>query len=104
MPNSPEEMRLRDCATGLQAELTEANHQREKVEVKNAQLRTEIQGLNDRLRMAEKASETSLQLMEKLLQDISQRNTEIAAIHKSRTWRIVSSVLAPVRWVKRNKS
>ena len=104
MPNSPEEMRLRDVATGLQAELTEANHQREKVEVKNAQLRTEIQGLNDRLRMAEKASETSLQLMEKLLLDISLRNTEIADIRKSRTWRIGLLALTPLRWVKRSKS
>jgi hypothetical protein len=53
--------------------------------------------------MAEKASETSLQLMEKLLQDISLRNTEISAIHKSRTWRIGTLVLAPVRWMKRSK-
>ena len=104
MPNSPEEMRLRDVATGLQAELTEANHQREKVEVKNAKLHTEIQGLNERLRMAEKASEASLQLMGKLLQDISLRNTEIADIRKSRTWRIGLLVLTPLRWVKRSKS
>ena len=95
---------LNDIAIGLQAELDEANYQRAKMESANAELLKETQVLNDRLRMAEKASETSLQLMEKLLQDISQRNTEIAAIHKSRTWRIGSSVLAPVRWVKRNKS
>ena len=104
MPTSPEEMRLRDDAIGLRAELNEANYQRAKAERADAQLRNEIQSLNDRLRMAEKASETSLQLMEKLLQDISQRNTEIAAIHKSRTWRIGSLVLAPVRLVKRSKS
>ena len=104
MPNSPEEMRLRDVATGLQAELTEANHQRVKMESANAELLKETQVLNDRLRMAEKASETSLQLMEKLLLDISMRNTEIAAIRKSRTWRIGSLVLTPVRWVKRSKS
>ena len=95
---------LQDTIVGLRAELNEANYQRVKMESANAELLKETQVLNDRLRMAEKASETSLQLMEKLLQDISQRNTEIAAIHKSRTWRIGSSVLAPVRWVKRSKS
>lgn len=104
MPTSPEEMRLRDVAIGLRAELNEANYQRVKMESANVELLKETQGLNDRLRMAEKASETSLQLMEKLLLDISLRNTEIADIRKSRTWRIGSSVLAPVRWVKRSKS
>ena len=104
MPTSPEEMRLRDVAIGLRAELVEANYQRAKLESANAELLKETQGLNDRLRVAEKASETSLQLMEKLLLDISLRNTEIADIRKSRTWRIGSLVLAPVRWVKRSKS
>ena len=92
-----------DIAIGLRAELVEANFQREKVELANAELLNQVQGLNERLRMAEKASETSLQLMEKLLQDISLRNTEIFAIHKSRTWRIGTLVLAPVRWMKRSK-
>jgi hypothetical protein len=92
-----------DIAIGLRAELVEANFQREKVELANAELLNQVQGLNERLRMAEKASETSLQLMEKLLQDISLRNTEISAIHKSRTWRIGTLVLAPVRWMKRSK-
>ena len=103
MPTSPEEMCLRDVAFGLRAELAEANHQREKVELANAEMRNEIQDLSDRLRMAEKASETSIQLMEKLLQDISLRNTEISTIHNSRTWRIGSLVLTPVRWIKRSK-
>jgi len=92
-----------DIAFGLQAELAEANHQREKIELANSALRNEIQDLSDRLRMAEKASETSLQLMEKLLHDISLRNTEISVIHNSNTWRIGSLVLAPVRWIKRSK-
>jgi len=103
MPISPEEMRLSDIAIGLQAELTEANFQREKVQLANMELHNEVQDLSDRLRMAEKASETSLQLMEKLLHDISLRNTEISVIHNSSTWRIGSLVLAPVRWVKRSK-
>jgi hypothetical protein len=103
MPTSPEEMRLVDIAIGLQAELTEANFQREKVQLANMELHNELQDLSDRLRMAEKASETSIQLMEKLLQDISLRNTEISTIHNSRTWRIGSLVLAPVRWVKSSK-
>jgi predicted nucleic acid-binding Zn-ribbon protein len=94
---------LQDTIVGLRAELDETNYQRAKMESATTELLKEIQVLNDRLRMAEKASETSLQLMEKLLQDISQRNTEIASIHKSRTWRIGSLVLAPVRWVKRSK-
>jgi hypothetical protein len=102
--DSRSEMRLRDVAIGLQAELDEANYQRAKMESANAELLKETQVLNDRLRMAEKASETSLQLMEKLLLDISLRNTEIADIRKSRTWRIGSLVLAPVRLVKRSKS
>ena len=103
MPASPEEMRLVDIAIGLQAKLTEANFQREKVQLANMELHNELQDLSDRLRMAEKASETSIQLMEKLLQDISLRNTEISTIHNSHTWRIGSLVLAPVRWVKRSK-
>ena len=104
MPNSPEEVRLRDVAIGLRAELVEANHQREKTELLNAHLRNEIQDLNDRLHMAENARRASQQLAEKVLHDISLRDAEIAAIRKSRTWRIGSSVLAPVRWVKRSKS
>ena len=104
MSISPEEIRLRDVAIGLRSELIEANHQREKTEFLNAQLRNEIQDLNDRLRMAEKALRASQQLAEKVLRDISLRDTEIAAIRKSRTWRIGSLVLAPVHWVKRSKS
>jgi len=96
-------MRLRDVASGLQAELDEANYQRAKMESANAELLNQVQGLDERLRIAEKASETSLQLIEKLLHDISLRNTEISAIHNSRTWRIGSLVLAPVRWMKRSK-
>ena len=104
MPTSPEEMRLRDVAIGLKAELVEAKHQREKTELLNAQLRSEIQDFNDRLRMTENALRASQELAEKVLHDISQRDAEIAAIHKSRTWRIGSLVLTPVRWVKRSKS
>ena len=103
MPTSPEEMRLRDIAIGLQAELTEANYQREKVELANAQLRNEIQDLSDRLRMAEMAQRASQQLTEKLLHDVSVQDAEITAIRNSRTWRIGSLVLAPVRWMKRSK-
>lgn len=104
MSTSPEEMRLRDVAIGLRAELVEANHQREKTELLNAQLRNEIQEFNDRLHMAENALRASQQLAEKVLHDISLRDAEIAAIRQSRTWRIGSLVLAPVRWVKRSKS
>ena len=104
MSISPEEMRLRDVAIGLRSELIEANHQREKTELLNAQLRNEIQDLNDRLRMVENALKASQQLAEKVLHDISQRDAEIVAIRKSRTWRIGSLVLAPVRWMKRRKS
>lgn len=104
MPNSPEEMRLRDVAIGLQAELDESNYQRRKTELLYAQLRNDIQDLNDRLRIAENALRASQQLAEKVLHDISIRDAEIVAIRKSRTWRIGSSVLAPVRWVKRSKS
>ena len=103
MPTSPEEMRLRDVAIGLQAELTEVNYQLEKVELANSELRNEIQDLSDRLRMAEIAHRASQQLTEKLLHDVSVRDAEINAIHNSRTWRIGSLVLAPVRWVKRSK-
>ena len=99
-----EVLSIRDRSIGLQAELVEANHQREKTELLNAQLRNEIQDLNDRLRMVENALRASQQLAEKVLHDISQRDAEIVAIRKSRTWRIGSSVLAPVRWVKRSKS
>ena len=104
MSTSPEETRLRDVAIGLRAELVEANHQREKTELLSTQLRNEIQDLTDRLRMVENALRASQQLAEKVLHDISLRDAEIVAIRKSRTWRIGTLVLAPVRWVKRSKS
>jgi hypothetical protein len=103
MPTSPEEMRLGDVAIGLRAELNEANYQREKVELSNAELRNEIQNLSEQLRMAETFHSASQQLTEKLLHDVSVQNAEITAIRQSRTWRIGSLVLAPVRWVKRSK-
>jgi hypothetical protein len=53
--------------------------------------------------MAETAHRASQQLTEKLLHDISVRDSEISAIRNSRTWRIGSLVLAPVRWMKRSK-
>jgi len=103
MPTSPEEMRLRDVAIGLQAELIEANYQLEKVELANSELRNELQDLDDRLRMAETAHRVSQQLNEKLSHDVSARDTELTTIRQSRTWRIGSLVLAPVRWLKRSK-
>jgi hypothetical protein len=103
MPTSPEEMRLRDVAIGLRAELTEAHHQREKVNLANAEMRNEIQDLGDRLRMAETAHRASQQLTEKLSLDVSVQVAEITALRQSRTWRIGSLVLAPVRWMKRSR-
>ena len=107
MPTSHEEMRLRDVAIGLKAELTEAVYQREKYELANAELRNEIQDLNDRLRIAEVAHEAlekaSQQASEKLLRIIAMRDAEIAAIHQSHTWRIGFFLMAPLRWVKRSK-
>ena len=82
MPNTAEEMRLRDIAIGLQAELNEAVYQREKIELINAELRLEQQKLRD---------------------VISMRDVEITAIRHSHTWKIGSLVLAPVRWIKRSK-
>ena len=82
MPNTAEEMRLRDIAIGLQAELNEAVYQREKIELINAELRLEQQKLRD---------------------VISMRDVEITAIRQSHTWKIGSLVLAPVRWIKRSK-
>ena len=82
MPNTTEEMRLRDIAIGLQAELNEAVYQREKIELINAELRLEQQKLRD---------------------VISMRDVEITAIRQSHTWKIGSLVLTPVRWIKRSK-
>jgi chromosome segregation ATPase len=96
-------MRLRDVAIGLRAELTEAHHQREKVNLANAEMRNEIQDLGDRLRMAETAHRASQQLTEKLSLDVSVQVAEITALRQSRTWRIGSLVLAPVRWMKRSR-
>jgi hypothetical protein len=107
MPITPEEMRLRDVAIGLQAELNESNYQREKVELANAELRSEIQNLNDRLRMEQLAQEAaqkaSQQAAEKLLRVIAMRDAEITAIHQSHTWRIGFFMMAPLRWIKRSK-
>jgi hypothetical protein len=96
MPNSSEEMRLRDIAIGLQAELNESLFQREKFERVNAELRNEIQNLNDRIRMEQ-------QVTEKLLRVIVARDSEITAIRQSHTWKIGSLVLAPVGWIRRRK-
>ena len=107
MPISSEEMHLRDIAIGLQAELTESNYQRQKVELTNAELRSEIQDLNDRILLGEVAQEAlqkaSQQATEKLLRVIAERDVEITAIRQSHTWKIGSLVLAPVRWIKRSK-
>ena len=107
MPIASEEMRLRDVAIGLQAELNESIYQREKVALANAGLRNEIQDLNDRLRLAEIAYEAlekaSQQASEKLLRIIAMRDAEITAIHQSHTWRIGFFVMAPLRWIKRSK-
>ena len=89
-------MRLRDVAIGLKAELTEAIYQREKYELSNAELRNEIQDLNDRLRL-------ELQVTEKLLRITAARDSEITAIRQSHTWRIGFFVMAPLRWIKRSK-
>jgi hypothetical protein len=107
MPIASEEMRLRDVAIGLQAELTETIYQREKVELTNAELRNEIQDLNDRIRLGKVAHEAlekaSLQASEKLLRIIAMRDAEITAIHQSHTWRIRFFVMTPLRWIKRSK-
>ena len=107
MPITSEEMRLRDVAIGLKAELTEAIYQREKYELVNAGLRNEIQDLNDRIRIAEVAHDAlekaAQQATEKLLRIIAMRDAEITAIHQSHTWRIGFFVMAPLRWIKRSK-
>jgi peptide subunit release factor 1 (eRF1) len=107
MTDTPEEMRLRDIAIGLQAELNEAVYQREKVELLNAELHNKILDLRDRLRLEEVAQEALLkasqQATEKLLRVIAERDVEITAIRQSHTWKIGSLVLAPVRWIKRRK-
>ena len=98
---------LNDNKIGLKAELTEAIYQREKYELANAELRNDIQDLNDRLRLAEVAHEAlekaSLQASEKLHRIIAMRDAEITAIHQSHTWRIGFFVMAPLRWIKRSK-
>ena len=96
MVTTPEEMRRHDATIGSQAELAEANYQREKVELTNSELRNEIQSLNDRLRMEQ-------QINEKLLRIVAARDAEITAIRQSHTWKIGSLMLAPLRWIKRSK-
>ncbi len=107
MSITSEEMRLRDVAIGLKAELTEAVYQREKVELANAELRNEILDLNNRLRIEQLAQEAlqnaSQQATEKLLRIIAMRDAEITAIHQSHTWKIGFFVMAPLRWIKRSK-
>jgi hypothetical protein len=82
MPNSSEEIHLRDIAIGLKAELNEAIFQREKIERVNAELRLEQTRLRDVITM---------------------RDVEITAIRQSHTWKFGSLVLAPVRWIKRRE-
>ena len=104
MSVTPQEMRLRDVAIGLQAELDEANYHREKLELSNAKLHQEIQDLTSRLLMAEVAHKASQQLTENLLCEVGLRNDEIIAIRQSYTWRVGTFVLTPIRWAKRRKS
>ena len=68
MCSSFEELRLREIAIGLKAELNEAHYQLSKSEILNEQLQSEL-----------------------------------ISLQQSRTWRIGSLVLAPVRWIKRSK-
>jgi phage shock protein A len=107
MSGSPEEMRIRDVAIGSQAEIVEANYHREKVELKNSELRNEIQDLNNRIHIEQVAQEASQkasrQVTERLLRIIAARDSEITAIRQSHTWKIGSLVLAPLRWIKRSK-
>ena len=121
MPITSEEMRLRDVAIGLKAELTEAIYQREKYELANAELRNEIQDLKNRLRLRENEIQdlndhlrlreithealemVSQQATEKLHRTIAERDIEITAIRQSHTWRIGFFVMAPLRWIKRSK-
>jgi hypothetical protein len=107
MEITAEEMRLRDIAIGSRAEIVEANYQREKAELTSAELRNEIQDLNDRLRIEQLAQEAaqkaSQQASEKLLRIIAMRDAEITAIHQSHTWKIGFFLMAPLRWIKRSK-
>ena len=100
MPNTSEEMRLRDTNIGLQAELNESVYQREKVALINSELRLEQIRLQDIIAMRD----AELRLEQQKLRDVvSMRDVEITAIRQSHTWKIGSLVLAPVRWIRRSK-
>ena len=118
MPNTSEEMRLRDTNIGLQAELNESVYQREKVALINSELRLEQIRLQDiiamrdaelrleqqKLRDVVSMRDAELRLEQQKLRDVvSMRDVEITAIRQSHTWKIGSLVLAPVRWIRRSK-
>ena len=103
MSYNSEEMRLRDIAIGLRAEIDELNFRQEKAALKISHLQIQIQDLSNHQRTTEIALKASQQFSEKLQQDILARDAEIVAIRKSRTWLIGSFVLAPTRWMKRSK-
>jgi len=103
MACTPEDMRLRDIAIGLQAEIDESNFRLEKATLRISELQIHIQELCNHQRTTETDLKAAQQLSEKLRKDLRVRDAEIVAIRESRTWLIGSLVLAPIRWMKRSK-
>ena len=101
MQISPEEMRLRDIAIGLQASLEEANYRLKIAESAKALLIGEIQVLNNRMQIQEDALKVSNTITERLRLEVVLRNEEIIAIRHSSTWRVGDALVRPLRWVKR---
>ena len=101
MQISPEEMRLRDIAIGLQSSLEEANYRLKIAESAKALLIGEIQVLNNRMQIQEDALKVSNTIIERLRLEVALRNEEIIAIRHSNTWRVGAALVRPLRWVKR---
>ena len=101
MQISPEEMRLRDIAIGLQASLEEANYRLKIAESAKALLIGEIQVLNNRMQIQEDALKDSNTITERLRLEVALRNEEIIAIRHSSTWRVGAAIVRPLYWVKR---
>lgn len=103
-----EDLALRDYALGMLAELGEARAQLLSNEAQIAQLRSEVEGLTDKLRdEMTRAYEAELQLGKvtgQLAQEMTRAHgaeSQLVAVHASFTWKLGRFFMIPIRLLRR---